>query len=443
MRLLGLDATPTELRIVRAERRFGATRLVDCVRLPCATAEARHAALDRALAWRPTTIVAAVPLARTAHRLLTLPFRDARRIRETVALELVGQLPADPGDLAAGHLVVEHGPTGSRVLAAVARAAALRELCATLEQAGAAPHRIDVALVGAWHLVDSTQVSDGALVLADGDRSAVAVRRDGCVAGVRALATDPRTDGPRFVREVAWVLEALGAAPHVVVLGGDAGARVIDDIASVTGRRVVRLADVTTSAWRGDDMAACAVAAAPLAGAGLTLHEAGEVEGRRGSRVAALAAVAALVAVVDVGLVRWHLARQDAALRAAIEATAAAVLPPGTRVVAPRLQLEAAAGANDAHAATPGQLLGLLRELSDRLPAQVRIALDELALDGDVLRLRGRTDRYETIDVVTRALAGAAGLRDVAAEESRAAIDGRGVDFAVRATWRPVVGAPS
>ena len=111
--------------------------------------------------------------------------------------------------------------------------------------------------------------------------------------------------------------------------------------------------------------------------------------------------------------------------------------------MAPRLQLEAAAGADHAHAGTPGQLLGLLRELSERLPAHVRVELDELALDGDVLRLRGRTDRYETIDVVTRALAAASGLRDVGAEESRAAIDGRGVEFAVRATWRPVVGAPS
>jgi hypothetical protein len=442
MRLLGLDATPTELRIARAERRFGATRLLDCTRVRCATAEARRAALDGALAWSPSTIVAALPLAHTAHRLLPLPFRDVRRVRETVALELMGQLPGDPGDLVSGHLVVERGSDGSRALAVVARGASVRGLCATLADAGAAPHRIDPALVGAWSLVDPAQARDGALVLADGERSAVAVHRDGRLAGLRALAA-PAADRPGFVRELGWVLAALAAPAPVVLAGPDADAELAGDIERAIGRPVVALADVAAGAWRRDALGACAVAAGLLAGPGLALYEASEAHALRGTRVAALAAAAVLVALADVGLVRWHLARQDAALRAAIEATAAAALPPGSRVVAPRTQLEAIAGGREARAATPGQVLALLRELSDRVPDHVRLELDELALDGDVLRLRGRTDRFETIDAVTRALATAAGLRDVRAEDSRAALDGRGVEFGVRATWRPVVGAPS
>jgi hypothetical protein len=135
--------------------------------------------------------------------------------------------------------------------------------------------------------------------------------------------------------------------------------------------------------------------------------------------------------------------RRDAALRVAIEATAAGALPPGTRVVAPRTQLEAAVAAGRADAPAPGRVLALLRELTDRMPAGIQLQLDELALDGDVLRLRGRVDRFETVDAVARALAGASGLSDVGAEESRAAIDGRGVEFGLRATWRPSVGAPS
>jgi Tfp pilus assembly protein PilN len=88
-------------------------------------------------------------------------------------------------------------------------------------------------------------------------------------------------------------------------------------------------------------------------------------------------------------------------------------------------------------------VLGLLRELSSRIPADVGVALDELTLDGDVLHLHGRADRFETVDVVARALGSSTALRDVAAEDSRAAVDGRGVEFGLRATWRPALGAPS
>ena len=88
-------------------------------------------------------------------------------------------------------------------------------------------------------------------------------------------------------------------------------------------------------------------------------------------------------------------------------------------------------------------MLALLRELSARVPADVRLGVDELAVEGDVLRLRGRTDRFESVDAVTRALATSASLHDVVAEDSRAAVDGNGIEFRVRATWRPALGAPS
>jgi hypothetical protein len=45
--------------------------------------------------------------------------------------------------------------------------------------------------------------------------------------------------------------------------------------------------------------------------------------------------------------------------------------------------------------------------------------------------------------VVTRALATSGLLRDVTAEDSRATIDGRGIEFGLRATWHPLLGAPS
>src|SRR5262249_51197085 len=188
----------------RAERRFGATRLVACTRSDATTPDARRAALAPALAWRPHAIVAAFPVALLGHRIVTLPFRDARRLGETVLLELVGQLAADRGDGAAGHLPLDTDGGGTRVLAALARRPRVEALSDALAAVGAAAARVDAALVGALGLLDGA--GDTALVLADGERSALAIRRDGRLAGLRALASDPAVDVAAFVSEVRWTL---------------------------------------------------------------------------------------------------------------------------------------------------------------------------------------------------------------------------------------------
>jgi Tfp pilus assembly protein PilN len=444
-RQLGLELTPDEVRIARIERRFGTMRLVACERVPCTTPPERRAALAPALAWRPHVIATVLPLARLAHRMVALPFRDARRVRETVALELLGQLPVDPGDVAAGHLTLDTSGTGTRCLAALARRADVEALSALLAAAGIAPVRIDAALLGMTRLLDPATAANVALVLADGDRSAVVVYGQDRLFGLRALAARPAEDADGFAAELVWALAALGGAPRAILLGADASPDLGERIARACGMAVEPIARIVAPEWRREELAACAVAAGAAAGPGLVLDDAsgGVTAVRRTRRVAALATAAGLLLAADVGLVHWRLARRDAALVAAIDATAAAALPPGTRVVAPRTQLEAAASGVAARRASAGGVLGLLRELSARLPGDVHVELDELTVDGDVLRLHGRADRFETVDVVTRSLAASTALHDVAAEESRAAVDGRGVEFGLRATWRPALGAPS
>jgi len=440
MRLLGVDLTATEVRLARAERRFGVTRLVACTRAAATTADARRTALAPVLAWRPHVIVAALPVAQLGHRIVTLPFRDARRLGETVLLELVGQLPADPGDVASGHLPLGADGGGTRVLAALARRGHVDALCDAARAAGMPAVSVDAALIGVAHLVDGTD--DTSLLLADGERSAIAIRRGGRLAGLRALASDPTLDAAAFVREVRWTLAALGGADRLVVLGADVSASLSSTLAGATGARIAALAEVVPAPWRAADLGACAVAAGLVAGPGITLHHAVERAGS-GRHAAMLAAAVALFALGDLGIVHWRLARRDAALAEAVRATATAALPAGTRVVAPRAQLEAAAAAAGRRSGTAGDVLALLRELSTRVPSDVRVGFDELTVEGDVLRLRGRIDRFESIDAVTRALAASTSLHDVVAEESRAAVDGNGVQFAVRATWRPALGAPS
>ena len=156
-------------------------------------------------------------------------------------------------------------------------------------------------------------------------------------------------------------------------------------------------------------------------------------------RVAALAAVAVVLACLDLGLARYDLARRDVALVTAIERTAAEAMP-GTRLVAPRAQLEAAVGGAVRQRTRLGggtTVLEILREVSTRVPPSVSLDLDQLTIEGERLDLRGHAASFDTVDALRRALASAPFLSDVTADETRATVDGRGVEFRLHAARRP------
>ncbi|MGH7893597.1 MAG: GspL/Epsl periplasmic domain-containing protein [Candidatus Binatia bacterium] len=437
---MGIDVAVGEVRVVHAERRFDTVRLTDAERIPYTTGDELVRLLARIASTHPSaSIVTALPLAVAAHRMLELPFRDARRLRETVPLELLGQLPGDPGDVAVAFETIGTTVGGATVLAAAVRRSDVSALRATFAGAGCVPERVALAPLPVWNLIDRP---DAALVVADGAYSTLSVRRDGRLTGLRALGA-AATDVEACVAEIRWALAAMGGAAHLVLAGPDATEDLAASLAVGPGPVVEPIGAVAS--WHHPALAACALAAGLVAGPGLELDGADggpEPAGRR-RRLVGLAAAAALLVVVDVGVTLGGLARREKLLSDAIRTTAAAALPSGTRLVAPRAQLEAALGGSTAAPARPAAILALLRELSTAVPAGVRLDLGELTLDGDAVRLHGRADGFEAIDLLRRALAATPGLHDVAAEDSRATVDGHGVEFALRATWRPVSGAPS
>jgi Tfp pilus assembly protein PilN len=423
---LGIEIGDADLRVARAERRLGRTRIVATERV---RVEGDVAATVAGLVarHRATSVGIAVSLHAAAHRFLDLPFGDGRRLAEVVPLELLGQLPVDPGDAVVGFDVVARSQAGATVFAAAMRAEDLGPARAALAACGAARGEASLGPVAAWSVLTLT---DGILVVADGERSSVSVRRDGRLVAVRALASEPR-DPAGFAIEVRWTLAAADAVGPLVVAGADAS----DALVAALGPDARLIGGVDR---------ACAVAAGVALGPRLVLARRDDVATpRERRRLAALATAAALLALADVGVVRIGLGRREAALARAVHDTAAAALPAGTRIVAPRAQLEAAAGAAARDGAAPRAVLALLRDLSTRVPQGVHLDLDELVIEGDVVRLHGRADGFDAVDVVRRSLAATPGLRDVAAEDARAAVDGRGVEFGVRASWHPVAGAPS
>jgi hypothetical protein len=283
-----------------------------------------------------------------------------------------------------------------------------------------------------------------AVLVVDGQRSAVTIRRDGQLAGLRAL-TAAAEEPAALVAEARWVLAALGGAPGTLVLAGSGTAAVR---AAVSGAGLA-----PTVAWlpevaalplgAAEDLSACAVAAGLVIGAGrsatasLTFARGREPATRRARVPVALAATAAVLGVLDWGIVRHGLVRQDARLRTAIHDEAAAVLPEG-RLAAPRAELEAAVASARQRMAPAGASgpLALLHELTTHLPAALRLDVDELVIAPDAVSLHGRTESFEAVDALARALARSRLLGEVAAADTRTTVDGRQVEFRLRATRR-------
>jgi hypothetical protein len=426
MRLLGVDLTATEVRLARAERRFGVTRLVACTRATATTADARRAALAPVLAWRPHAIVAALPVAQLGHRIVTLPFRDAGRLDETVLLDL-GRCPPIR-DVASGHLSLggDGGGTRARRARRHSRVDALGDALA----ASAPPARVDAALAGAVHLLDGA--GDAALVppMARTARSRSGATAARGPAQSRAIRPSMRARSPArcSVRSPpwgapSWCCSAPTPLGIVVARPGDAHARRPPRRRRRPGlararRRHVRRRGGPRRRSRAD-APSCRGARRQRAARGGPRRRRRALRAR-GLRARPLAARAARRALAE-------------AVRATARRRCA-----GTRVVA----LRAARARPRPSRAGPATVAFSRCPRAWHVSRPTRLGVDELAVEGDVLRLRGRTDRFESIDAVTRA-------RDlgVAARRRRgglrAAVDGNGVEFRVRATWRPALGAPS
>src|SRR5439155_1699612 len=208
MRILAIEIGDGELRAARALRTFGSARLAGVERIPFADASELRAALERLAAWHPQVVVALAPAALVTHRILTLPFGSRRRVGATLPLELLGQLPAAPEDPVIAFEPLARTEAGTVVLAAAARRAELEASIEPLVAAGLPPARVELAPIAVWSLMPDA-AGDAAIVVADGERSALSVRRGGRIVGLRALGT-PATEPVALAAEVRWVLAALG-----------------------------------------------------------------------------------------------------------------------------------------------------------------------------------------------------------------------------------------
>src|ERR1051325_3282283 len=147
-RILALDPHGAQLLAVVVETSFRGYQIVGFF------AEPRNASLPLAEQLRGSLsrhpidaarVLSALPGDGAAYRILDLPFRDWRKLQQTVPFELESQAPLAVEDAVVDFQVLDRSAGGARVFAALAPRARIEEHLKLLSDAGLDPAVVDFA----------------------------------------------------------------------------------------------------------------------------------------------------------------------------------------------------------------------------------------------------------------------------------------------------------
>lgn len=446
MLALGIDRGPEALHLALLETAGRSPRLLASWRLAPAAGADPVEALRRSLAERcprpPDAVASALAGDRVSHRILRLPFSDPGRLAATVPFELESQVPFDLEDSLTTFTILHRNGSGAEVLAAIAAREDVREHLEELRSAGLDPAIVDVGGIATAGLVQLA-LRDALVVEARAD-GGVALLRDGRLEGFRALDGE----GGDLERELRWSALALShrddAELPPMVVTGTAQNGLPDRLGATTApldRAVPAWAFAAgPEALRAVALAARAAGLVPLGvnfRTGEFLYHAPSEAAQKELRLTLiLGGIVLLLACVAFGLQVAERRTELAELRRSIRDTVSPVVPgaaPGTE----RIRLQGAVEALERRLGMLGgtsrdrrATLELLREITAAVPPQTAFAVEEITIDEQGVRLRARTDSYEAVDVLTRALTAVPSLGDADVRDVKTGVDGK-IEFRV------------
>lgn len=417
------------------------------------------------------TVLVKIPGELTSQRMLTLPFRDRKKLSQTVPFELEAQVPFGLDDAVVDFQVLSRNRAGSTLLAAMVQKVDLERNLAVLAEAGIDPKIVDFGPLCGLNLLTALAKDlpeTFAFVEVTRHDATAALYRDKQLQGVRALVASSNGAGPghpsaeALAQELRWTLMVLngGAVEGNLpcLLAGEPSdylADVARAFAETAGLRVIRLESLPLKAMAGVADGAAPAFARPL---GLALRELepatsiglnfrrGEFAYKKGQaeiraqllRIGSLAAVVGLLMLtylfVSYGLQRARANAFDERIRSIV----ATVMPnspvhAGYAVDALESEVSAVQGKLGllADTAPVGNLtaIDLLYSISMAVPNNVEVDVDEYVMDTDSIRIRGRTQSYDSVDTLKKTFEALPYFREVQARDTKAASDGKGVDF--------------
>ena len=483
-KILALNISDSELKAAVVETTFRDYKVTGLYReplgVPGGALEDRLKRLVEQHAPSVDTILTALPGDRVTWRTIFLPFRDRKRLTQTIPFELESSVPFALDEVIVDYHVLSRDRAGTTVLAAMVPKSVLENHLEVLQKVGLDPKVVDVGPLSALNALSLIPDLPKTFAFLDlGARSTtVALYRDGELAGLRTLTGS--TPGPlsgstngsgngaaadghppsSLATEIRWTLLALNGAlleeglPCLIAGDRDSVAALQPEIESElpVKVRVLDKLKVTTADASAERMVPAFASTiglalrevAPNNAMGVnfrrdefTFHRA-QQELRRALRgVVALLSVVIALTVVQLFLDYRQLAGRVAQTEAQIQAVVNDAL--GTKGTSkdPRGQLQSelenlrgrVTMMKDIVPVSTSTSIDVLRAISGAVPNKVRIDSEEYQMDPNEVRLRANTDTFESVDSLKQQFLDTGFFQDVQVKDAKAGKDGAGVDF--------------
>ncbi|HVN87847.1 MAG TPA: pilus assembly protein PilM [Candidatus Binatia bacterium] len=489
-RILALDIEEAEVKAALLETSFRDYRIAGLYRDALTPGGSVSDQLRRFLDSHQLagdTVVSTLPGRFVSHRVFFLPFRDRKRLNQTIPFELESQVPFGLDEVVVDYQVLRRDSSGTTVLAAMVQKTDLAAHLATLSAAGVDPKVVDFApltAINVLRVLGRDLPATLALVEFNDTNANVLLYRNRELVGLRSVslvrshatsngsggannghsdASSSQDSGDASARaaaiDIRWTLMVLNGAPlddqlpcylTGVSTWVDSVAPRLEHDAHLSLRRLDRrtLPSVPVEAAAALPMCTSPLGlalreVAPSTALGLNFRRAefayhrGQQEVRRAlMRVGILAVVLVLLTIVNLFMAYQQQVNRLGAIDARIREVFKATLP-DERPVNERAQLQAEIDKAEQRINLLGGIVSLsgvaaidvARGISASIPVQSKIDIDEYSFDPEGVRIRAKTDAFETVDAIKQSLTPLPYFKDVQVKDVKAGPDGKDVTF--------------
>jgi general secretion pathway protein L len=485
-RVLALELDARELKAAVLETSFRDYKVIGFYREPVVTADGGLADQLRGFLQRheldATTVLSSLPGDLVSWRTFFLPFRDRKRLDQTVPFELETQVPFGLDEVVVDYHVLYRDRSGCNVLAALVQRKDLEEHLKLLGEVGLDPKIVDVAPLATLNVLSllgpelpETFVYIGGTV----QRMLVALYRNRQLVGLRTLINALPADAGEVeaavagnghptavtgylatqITDVRWTLLALNGAP------------LDDGLPCIVAGEGVYFDQLTQELAAATDMVVRRLGASPVRNVpaplieqlpgftcplGLALREVapndavgvnfrqGEFAYHRGQdelrralwRTGALAALVVVLAMTNMYMQYEQLVGRLALIEGQIRNVFSATLPDVQRITDARAQLQTeidaaqnrlkiVAGLAPANGATA---IDVMRTIAAAVPDSVTVDVDEYIMEPESVRIKAKTASFEAADTIKQQLINTHYFGDVQVKDVKSMPDGK-VDF--------------
>lgn len=459
-RILALDPHGAQLAAVVVETSFRSYQIVGYFSEPrnpsLPLADQLKGFLSRH-ATAADTVLSALPGDAAVYRLMDLPFRDWRKLAQTVPFELESQVPFAVDDAIVDFQILEKTAEGTRVFAALAPKARIEEHLKILSEAGIDPAIVDFApltTLNVLQLFEGERPASYAFLHVSAGRGTLALYRDGQLANLRVIDVRGEPFVPALAREIGWTLKSVNGRPPggsgeppPLLVGGSTGTELVELLRTHIGATVQRLEDLplkqVPAALHGRQgtyapalgLALREIAHEPTLGLNFRRESFAYRRGQEElqdivTRLGVLSAVVLVLFLLWQGISYYQLSSEYNELRDVVRRGFRAALPNAPIVdEADQLQQEIKRLQKQQQQlgfgpSGPFSPLEVLRQISERAPTEPRMNVDELAVDADGVHLRAKTSSFEAVETVRGKIAASPLFGEVQVKDPRTTPDG-------------------